>query len=57
MLCISTPDNEFFLFFLFWRGWGEGKEGELVEMNFGLKHTSYSLLVWEVVKLSVFAPS
>ena len=37
-------------------GGGEGK-GELVEMNFGLKHTSYSLPVWEAVKLTVFAPS
>ena len=35
---------------------GEGK-GELVEMNFGLKHTSYSLPVWEAIKLTVFAPS
>lgn len=35
---------------------GKGK-GELVEMNFGLKHTSYSLPVWEAVKLTVFAPS
>ena len=35
---------------------GEGK-GELVEMNFALKHTSYSLLVWEAVKLTAFAPS
>ena len=59
MLCVSTPDNEFVLFFSFLagEGGGEGKEGELVEMDFGLKHTSYSLLVWEAVKLSVFAPS
>ena len=53
---VSTPGNEFF----FWQGGGgaegEGK-GELVEMNFALKHTSYSLLVWEAVKLTAFAPS
>ena len=55
---VSTPGKEFFFF---WQGGeteGEGKR-ELVEMNFGLKHTScmYSLLVWEAVKLTVFAPS
>ena len=39
-----------------WGAEGEGK-GELVEMNLGLKRTSYSLPVWEAVKLTVFAPS
>ena len=58
---VSNPGNEF----VFLAGWGGGAEGEgegkgkreLVEMNFGLKHTSYSLPVWEAVKLTVFAPS
>ena len=45
--------------FFFWQGGGVegGGKGELVEMNFGLKHTSYSLPVWEAVKLTAFAPS
>ena len=53
----STPGNELFLFF--WRGaggggGGGGAGGELLEMNFELKHTSYSLPVWEAVKLTDF---
>ena len=28
----------------------------LVEMNFGLVHTSYSLPEWQAVKLTIFAP-
>ena len=44
---VSTPGNERFLFILV-GGWG----GELLEMNFELKHTSYSLPVWEAVKLT-----
>ena len=52
---VSTLGNEFF--FLAGWGGGGGGEGELVEMNFGLKHTSYSLPVWEAVKLTAFAPS
>ena len=54
---VGNPGNEF----VFWQGGGRGMEGEgkgeLVEMNFGLKHTSYSLPVWEAIKLTVFAPS
>ena len=52
---VGNPGDEF----VFWQDGGaegEGK-GELVEMNFGLKHTSYSLPVWEAVKLTDFAPS
>ena len=54
---VSNPGNEFLFFLAGWEGGeGEGK-GELVEMNFGLKHTSYCLPVWEAIKLTVFAPS
>ena len=42
-------------FFFFWRG--AGGVGELLEMNFELKHTSYSLPVWEAVKLTDFVPT
>lgn len=44
---VSTPGNERFLFILV-----GGRGGELLEMNFELKHTSYSLPVWEAVKLT-----
>ena len=57
---VSTPGNELFLFFSAGaRGGGGGGGcggvcGELLEMNFELKHTSYSLPVWEAVKLTDF---
>lgn len=51
---VSTPGNELFLFFFLAGGRGGG---ELLEMNFELKHTSYSLPVWEAVKLTDFVPT